>query len=174
MPTCPSCGSSRVRNGYLPAPFPLRVIGIRELLCDNCNLLYRGFSPFPPKQPRRHQSSHKTNPFNQKSQGDLDALKSHKTLHTASAVSLAHKHSMLSSPFPDVSPRLFVNVSSEISEEKFLRDSTAHVCPHCGSKDVKRRRRRLWERVIFSFSSRRPYFCDPCGASFYARSHNSA
>jgi len=52
MVTCPSCGSSRIRNDYKPAPIVLRVIGIRALLCDNCNFQFRACSPLPPKNRR--------------------------------------------------------------------------------------------------------------------------
>ena len=55
MRHCPSCNSTHVRSGYRPAPFPLRIVGFRELLCDNCNYLYRAFSPLPPKHARRPQ-----------------------------------------------------------------------------------------------------------------------
>lgn len=41
---CPKCRSSRVRRGYTDTPWPLRMIGVYNLLCDNCNLLFRGFA----------------------------------------------------------------------------------------------------------------------------------
>jgi predicted RNA-binding Zn-ribbon protein involved in translation (DUF1610 family) len=49
MVVCPSCGSSRIRGDYKPAPFVLRVIGVRALLCDYCNRQFRAFSPAPPR-----------------------------------------------------------------------------------------------------------------------------
>lgn len=57
MLVCPSCGSSRIRNGYKPAMFILRIVGIRALLCDNCNFPFQAFSPFPPKTRRPKQSA---------------------------------------------------------------------------------------------------------------------
>ncbi len=63
MVTCPSCGSSRIRNDYKPAPIVLRVIGIRALLCDNCNFQFRAFSPLPPKSRRPRNSARKAEPF---------------------------------------------------------------------------------------------------------------
>jgi hypothetical protein len=48
MVVCPSCGSSRIRSDYKPAPLVLRVIGVRALLCDYCNRQFRAFSPVPP------------------------------------------------------------------------------------------------------------------------------
>lgn len=44
-----------------------------------------------------------------------------------------------------------------------------HLCPQCGAMDTERRRRRLWERVVFAFSDIRAYNCRICGHSFYAR-----
>ena len=41
---CPKCRSSRIRRGYKPTPRLLRVFGIYNLLCDHCNLLFRGFA----------------------------------------------------------------------------------------------------------------------------------
>ena len=63
MVTCPSCGSSRIRNDYKPAPIVLRVIGIRALLCDNCNFQFRAFSPLPPKNRRPRNSARKAESF---------------------------------------------------------------------------------------------------------------
>jgi transposase-like protein len=66
MVVCPSCGSSRIRNDYRPAPLILRVIGLRALLCDNCNRQFRAFSPAPPRTralrstTRRLNGSHQT------------------------------------------------------------------------------------------------------------------
>jgi hypothetical protein len=56
---CPKCGSSRVRRGYETPPLPLRLLGIHGLLCDNCNLTYRGFAipgtvPDHPTRKSRH------------------------------------------------------------------------------------------------------------------------
>lgn len=74
MLVCPSCGSSRVRNGYKPAFFILRVIGIRSLLCDNCNFPFQAFSPFPPKS-RRPKQTAKADVYPVAPTVDLDQLK---------------------------------------------------------------------------------------------------
>jgi hypothetical protein len=49
---CPKCGSSRVKRGYTDTPLLLRMIGVYSLLCDNCNLLFKGFA-VPGTVPRR-------------------------------------------------------------------------------------------------------------------------
>jgi hypothetical protein len=41
---CPKCGSSRIRLGYKQPVWPIRLLGIHELLCDHCNLLFKGFA----------------------------------------------------------------------------------------------------------------------------------
>lgn len=41
---CPKCRSSRVRRGYEKPALVLRLIGMHGLLCDNCNLSYKGFA----------------------------------------------------------------------------------------------------------------------------------
>ena len=33
-----------MRRGYTDTPLVLRMIGVYNLLCDNCNLLFRGFA----------------------------------------------------------------------------------------------------------------------------------
>jgi ribosomal protein L37AE/L43A len=41
---CPKCKSSRIRRGYKRTPLLLRIFGIYNLLCDHCNLLFKGFA----------------------------------------------------------------------------------------------------------------------------------
>lgn len=43
MKRCPKCHSSRVRRGYAHDPLIVRLFGYRELLCDSCNLRFKGF-----------------------------------------------------------------------------------------------------------------------------------
>lgn len=61
---CPKCRSSRVRRGYEKPALLLRLIGIRGLLCDNCNLSYRGFAvpgTVPKKTSRSYRHASKAN-----------------------------------------------------------------------------------------------------------------
>lgn len=74
MATCPSCGSKRLGEGYRTAPLPMRLVGIRTLLCDNCNYEFRAFSPFPPKRPKSRRSKRKADVFNAGPQVDLKTL----------------------------------------------------------------------------------------------------
>ena len=41
---CPKCKSTRIRRGYRPTPWFMRMFGIYNLLCNHCNLLFRGFA----------------------------------------------------------------------------------------------------------------------------------
>jgi predicted nucleic-acid-binding Zn-ribbon protein len=41
---CPKCGSKRIRRGYRPTPFWLKIIFRYHLLCDNCNWEFKGFA----------------------------------------------------------------------------------------------------------------------------------
>lgn len=43
---CPSCNGSRIRRGYRPTNFFFKLIFRYNLLCDGCNLEFRGFA-FP-------------------------------------------------------------------------------------------------------------------------------
>ncbi len=43
------------------------------------------------------------------------------------------------------------------------------VCPHCGATDTERRRRKLWEKLAFVFTTIRAYNCRICGGDFYAK-----
>jgi PilZ domain-containing protein len=42
---CPRCQSSRIQRGYNDARIPLRFVGLRELLCNNCGLEFKGLDP---------------------------------------------------------------------------------------------------------------------------------
>lgn len=74
MVVCPSCGSSRIRNDYKPAPIFLRVAGIRALLCDHCNHQFRAFSPRSPKHHIPSHATRKADVFNHAPAVDLNRL----------------------------------------------------------------------------------------------------
>lgn len=41
---CPKCNGSRIRRGYRPTPFWSKLFFRYNLLCDGCNLEYKGFA----------------------------------------------------------------------------------------------------------------------------------
>ncbi len=45
MKNCPRCHSERVQRGYHDPPLPLRLLGLREFLCNNCGLEFKKFAP---------------------------------------------------------------------------------------------------------------------------------
>jgi len=66
---CPKCGSSRLRRGYTDTPLLLRLIGVYRFLCDNCNLLFKGFAvpgtvPARGSRRRRHRTERAAPPAN--------------------------------------------------------------------------------------------------------------
>ena len=58
MKRCPKCNSTRVRRGYAHDPLIVRLVGFRELLCDSCNLRFRGFV-IPGTLPRSNRNKRK-------------------------------------------------------------------------------------------------------------------
>ena len=60
---CPRCRSDRVRRGYRPTPFLLKLVFRYNLLCDNCNWEFKGFaipgtvSTKPTKKRKREPSA---------------------------------------------------------------------------------------------------------------------
>jgi len=55
------------------------------------------------------------------------------------------------------------------SERERLAPPTTPVCTHCGSTEVKRRHRRLLERIAFSVSDHKAFTCRSCGETFYSK-----
>ena len=139
MGSCPSCGSSRLRAGYHHVALPFRLLGIRQLLCDDCNLLYRAFSPLPPRS-RKRPSSPKADTFIPRNGGINTEPRTIRTAARVDPAFEARAHRRVHSP----------------------------VCPRCGAEDARRRARRLWERIVYSASEKRPYLCNGCGKSFFA------
>ena len=160
MAICPACGGSRVRSGYRPVAFPLRILGIRELLCDDCNYLYRAFSPLPPRTPHRRRQERKADSFAPGAKIDLATLNSSKRTRV-----------------PESAPLLNIQIPPAVDRQSGAHTpsrSSLHRCPDCGSDDTKRRRRRSWERLFFALSSKRPYLCNSCDSSFYDRQSSTS
>jgi hypothetical protein len=43
---CPRCNSSQIQRGYKGLAVPWRLLGMHELLCNNCNLEFKSLDPF--------------------------------------------------------------------------------------------------------------------------------
>jgi hypothetical protein len=61
---CPRCNSSRIQRGYNAVAAPLRLIGLRELLCNNCSLEFKSLDPF--KKFKRARSVEKEPSYNRR------------------------------------------------------------------------------------------------------------
>lgn len=188
MAVCSACGSSRIRNDYKPAPWWLRLIGMRALLCDYCNHQFRAFSPLPPKTRRPRQVTQKADVFNAAPVVNL---------HQLDRRDLAVKHEPQSKPAQiiqlnraplvteQITParndlrtqitRLHAQGAKATAEEAALPEAaalsvtTASACPECGSENLKRRHRNPVEKAVLSFTAHKAYTCRNCGASFYAK-----
>lgn len=147
MQTCPRCGSLRVRHGYGRERFGLRLIGVRELLCNHCNLSFTRFvlPGMMPKSSRRsrkrgnHEAKDATAPTSEQSTAPL----SEQSTAPVSAPSNAKRHRP--------------------------RNRHSKQCPRCDGKNVHRSSRRgIRERAISIFSLY-PYRCHDCDKRFYVR-----
>jgi len=61
---CPRCNSSRIQRGYKGVVVPLRLLGMHELLCNNCNLEFKSLGPF--KKFKRARSVEKEPSYNRR------------------------------------------------------------------------------------------------------------
>jgi transposase-like protein len=197
MLVCPSCGSSRVRNGYKPAFFLLRIVGIRALLCDNCNFPFQAFSPFPPKN-RRPKQTAKADVYPVAPAVDLGQLKpslpvsEQRELKLVAPVqakqpvkqvapiglAVAAKTETVANRAAPVRQGLRTEITklyAQHVQEKpddvasAIQQSSIN-CPECQSRNIKRRRRNFFERTFMAFSDHKPYVCRNCDAAFYSKS----
>ena len=196
MAQCPACRSDRVYKGYRPAPLLLRLIRIHEYLCEGCNLQFRAFSLLPPRSRRRKgkNKSHSQDdarlieptpvqkiniveptsaPLPRKNP-HVNPLLAQATSAGAASVSppLSPPSRSASSDPPKATIKAQWQMPAEALEELETRRQShrSHqVCPQCGKTDTERRRRNLWEKVAFAFTSIRAYKCRICGNNFYAR-----
>jgi ribosomal protein L32 len=185
MAKCPACHSTRVYKGYRPAPLLLRLFLIHDFLCENCNLQFRQFSLTPPRS-RRSRSKKTTTPspsFQASEAGSAVTVQdsiSPLLVPSPSAAAAGPRQppvpptAVTSQPPPPSPPTIQGQwqMPAEALEEyeKSRRSHRSHqVCPHCGATDTERRRRKMWEKFLFSFTTIRAYQCRICGADFYAR-----
>ena len=184
MAKCPACRSTRVYKGYRPAPLLLRLFFFHDFLCENCNLQFRGFSLIPPRSRRRKgkkssDSSPPTAPHPavaiQESRQMNPRLAQAKSAAASGRSQSLPTVSMPSKKEPPVSPAT-IHGQWQIPAQEFeeletkRRSHRSHqVCPSCGATDTERRKRKLWEKAIFVFTTLRAYKCRICGSDFYAR-----
>jgi len=155
MQICPRCGSTRVRHGYGRERFGLRLIGVRELLCNQCNLSFTRFvlpgmmpkSSHRSKKRRNHEAKDVTPPANAQS--------------TAPASEQSN---------PPISPQSTAPVSAQSSGKRHRqRNRRSKQCPRCDGKNVHRSSRRGIREHAISIFSLYPYRCHDCDKRFYVR-----
>lgn len=193
MVKCPACRSDRVYKGYRPAPLLLRLIRIHEFLCEGCNLQFRAFSLLSPRSRRRKGKNRKDH-----SQDNVRLIEPNPQVKIVEPVPVPQKNphanpllaqatsagamSVTPSLPPPAKPaaseaakptiKAQWQMPAEALEELETRRQShrSHqTCPQCGTSDTERRRRKLWEKVAFAFTSIRAYKCRICGEHFYAR-----
>ena len=196
MVTCLSCGSSRIRNDYKPAPLYLRIFGIRSLLCDHCNYPFRAFSLLPPKTRRPRAFTQKADVFTPALNVDLAQIKQTPVIEKPEFVSGSPQEKLdlvvitslpasqqvqivtdqitpvrndLRTEITRVHPQGVKTQSNGKHKVQLEQASSSQVCPECDSRNVKRRHRNFFERTFLSFTEHKAYACRNCGASFYAR-----
>jgi hypothetical protein len=172
----------------------LRLIRIHEFLCEGCNLQFRAFSLLSPRSRRRKGKNSKS-----RAQGDARLIEptpvpqinivepapvprknphANPLLAQATSTGAAGANSPLSSPVRSASSDSKPTIKAQwqmpagaLEEFEMRRQShrSHQICPQCGKSDTERRRRKLWEKVAFAFTSIRAYRCRICGERFYAR-----
>lgn len=186
MAVCAACGSARVRNDYKPAPWWLRLIGVRALLCDYCNHQFRAFAPLPPKTRRPRQTTQKADVFNAAPVVNLHQLdrrdpvaKSAPQVEPARLINLNRAPLVNEQTTPARNELrthiICLHTQSAKGEQVAPPEQTepsatgAPACPECGSQNLKRRHRNTVEKAVLSFTAHKAYNCRDCGAAFYAK-----
>lgn len=182
MAKCPACRSTRVYKGYRPAPLLLRLLLIHDFLCENCNLQFRGFSLIPPRSRRRKgkksSDSVSLDPSSVEPAAvvrDADTAQATSVLAQVNSAAASGLGQTVSASRPGQSSATrqgqWQMPAEEFEELQGKRRShrSHQICTSCGTTDTERRRRKLWEKVVFVFTNIRAYKCRICGADFYAR-----
>jgi hypothetical protein len=165
------------------------------LLCDYCNRQFKAFSPLPPKS---HRSRRKLSSSQSGQQAPLIVLSELREnlaeAQSEKADSLDRvKISLRSAPSGEVvtgqllpnegelqtqilklhaqrSPERPENeVADGIAPPIQASKSSPPACPECGSKDIKRRQRTLFERAALSVTDHKAFTCRSCNHSFYSK-----
>ena len=187
MASCPACRSTRVYKGYRPAPLLLRIFFIHDFLCENCNLQFRGFSLIPPRSRRRKGKKNKDEtPVSSGYAEAKPTVAAQESIQITPLLAQAKRaaasgvsQALPTTPMPshkEPPPSSTIQGQWQMPAQEFeelaskRKSRRSHqVCPSCGATDTERRRRKLWEKAIFIFTTIRAYQCRICGSDFYAR-----
>jgi hypothetical protein len=177
----------------------LRLFGIRALLCDHCNHQFKAFSLRAPKSRTSRHSNRNADGFNPApivntdyfngevvEAGQLQSVQPRRftidleALRLQSAVQEEVNGAIV---VDQISPvrrdlrteitKLYAQGAKDTSRQNGSApnhsSSDLPACASCGSFNVKRRQRKLIERVAFSVTAHKAFTCLSCGESFYAR-----
>ena len=163
MQICPRCGSTRVRHGYGRERFGLRLIGVRELLCNHCNLSFTRFV-LPGMMPK---SSHRSKKRGHHEAKDATAPASEQSTAPVNTQSTAHVSAQSTAT---VSAQSRATVSAQSNGKRHRqRNRRSKQCPRCDGKNVHRSSRRGIREHAISIFSLYPYRCHDCDKRFYVR-----
>ena len=186
MAKCTACQSQRVYRGYRRAPLILQMFRIHEFLCEDCNLQFRAFSLLGPRtRKRKKHKKEETEPqaFSVEYKAPKPVAETVIRTTVGQPITIQSAATTATSPMtakPEI-PKASSTIKAKWEmpadalkeheeKQKSKRSVRSHqVCPQCGSSDTERRRRKLWEKVAFSFTVIRAYNCRICGSDFYAR-----
>ena len=200
MTVCPSCGSSRIRSDYRPAPWYLRVVCVRALLCDYCNRQFRAFSWRAPKPRSLKTGQRKADVFlgsasrreetvtEEESSTDLDRslllalLQSDEPVEPSAASikslreQIAERQSQAERQSEETDDPHGATQSTTRQTEILTVETrpSRPACPTCGSGRVRRRPRSTIERMALSLTRHRAYQCRDCQTCFYHRGSSPA
>jgi len=183
----------------------MRVVGVRALLCDNCNYQFRAFSPIPPKSRRPRHTTRKADVFNSAERVDLGQLNFNmppserlepkltlpvtpktskplqmpKPMQISLAVASQSRSGVVIDQIAPVRRDLRTEITKLYDQEAKAEfrekskteaeSSSSLTCPECGSHNVKRRKRNVFERVFLSITDHKPYVCRKCETDFYSK-----
>jgi hypothetical protein len=180
----------------------LRLFGVRALLCDHCNHQFKAFSLRAPKSRTSRHSNRNGSGFNPAPIADTNYLNGEvveagqlqpaqprrftidlEALRLQSAVQEEVNGAIVVDQISPVRSDLRTEITKLYAQgAKALpgqngsapnhSPSDLPACASCGSFNVKRRRRKLIERVAFSVTDHKAFTCCSCGESFYARADN--
>jgi hypothetical protein len=187
MLVCRSCGSSRIRSGYQAPPLLLRLILMRTVLCDSCNLQFYAFSLRLPSSGRaRRKSPRQSESFAPVASAvDLNRLDQAVAEVTPTAGG-KHELGFELAAMIERAAKERIDPGRQMMEkeaEKFLKNENPEAeekdvpprqdnrprCPRCQSVHTRRCHRNALERLVLSLSENRPFSCESCGRRFYAR-----
>ncbi len=172
MAKCPSCGSSRIRNDYRPAPLALRIFFIRAFLCNHCNYQFKAFS-ITDAPVRQRQQSAVNSPYPNSLPGRDVNLTGFMGSEGSQSETQAEIHHDLRPENTDHQPQEAEDRIQPIIPDNQRQSAGAIACAHCNSTNVQRRRRTKLERMLFSATDHKAFICCSCGETFYSTVESS-